>query len=360
MYLSPPLAILAARGVFVQNRGPYFKLMLLFLLQFVGSAAFLQWLVPYQYYYARYLLSELIPAGILVAIAGLVALRASVVGRRVATLLAGTAAAYFCFFSVLQWRGIEADGAYPALAEIAKHLGSDDLLFIKRGSFQRQADIRTPLIYLFDKRVVMYENDLTIKKYANASRKSAGSFGGLFVLSSIENDSSSLELVSKTLYREGHFEKAQVVPTRFSTVIEMPLLLSRIRETGNEDKTSNESDGFYLIKEGFHDDGVWTKGSGILTGFSVDLNSKRFIVIETWGWNPYRFEPEKLELKVSFADHTVHLHHQEGLQYFFEIPSGIREITELGIHSTTFVPKELGINEDSRRLGVDFKSIAFE
>ena len=115
-----------------------------------------------------------------------------------------------------------------------------------------------------------------------------------------------------------------------------------------------------FTKKGFYDDGVWTRGEASLTGFRADVTSRRFIVIETWGWNPYRDDPEKLDLRISIAEQTLRPHHQEGFRYYFEIPLGLTEITSLEVHSTTFVPKEHGINNEERRLGIAFKSISFE
>jgi hypothetical protein len=46
-------------------------------------------------------------------------------------------------------------------------------------------------------------------------------------------------------------------------------------------------------------------------------------------------------------------------QYFFKLPKSIKKITEVSVKSATFVPKELGINVDDRKLGIDLAAIRF-
>ncbi|HUV13197.1 MAG TPA: hypothetical protein VMY18_06110, partial [Acidobacteriota bacterium] len=231
-YVSPPIAIFALTGLFYRAKSRYFTLVLVFLLQFIVYIAFLQWLIPYQYYYARYLLTEVVPFSILVAMAGLLAWWARPLGRKAAALLLVTAVGYCLFYTVPQWRGREAEGAYTALAEIARPLNGNDLVFIKRGSFQQQTQIRTPFIYLFDKRVVMYDNASTIESYVHEDRQAVGPFRDFFLLSPWQIESSNLELASETVYREGHFERIQLIPRKFSDDFEFPLFLYKIRKEG--------------------------------------------------------------------------------------------------------------------------------
>jgi hypothetical protein len=140
------------------------------------------------------------------------------------------------------------------------------------------------------------------------------------------------------------------------------LFLYRVREGEYGEGDLRELTDLALLKEGFHDDGMWTKASGgTLNGFRVDLANKRFIVLETHGLHPFKYDAEKLGLWIEIGDLALFQHHQEGFRYFFEIPTEVNEIESVTIHSTTFVPKELGINDDDeRRLGIDFRSITFE
>ncbi|HUV13202.1 MAG TPA: phospholipid carrier-dependent glycosyltransferase [Acidobacteriota bacterium] len=359
-YVSPPVAILALTGLFCRAQSRYLTLILAFLLQFVVYAAFLQWVMPYQYWWGRYLLSQIVPFSILVAMAGLLAWWIRPIGRKVAVVLVLSAAGYFLYFTVHQRLGKEANGAYPALEEIARGVDENDLIFMKQGSFEQLDPIRVPLIYVFDKRLVVYENASTVEHYLVRYQQEGGPFEDFFILSPWKTESPMFELVVETVYREGHFERAALIPKRFSYQYEFPLFLYRIREEGFGKEVLEEWVNLSLVKEGFHEDDVWTRGDSKLTGFRIGVGDKRYIVLESRGWNPYRDEPEKLELSVTVGDQVIRLDHQEGLQYFFEIPSGLTEITSLTIHSSTFVPKELGMNDDNRRLGIDFKSISFE
>jgi hypothetical protein len=126
-----------------------------------------------------------------------------------------------------------------------------------------------------------------------------------------------------------------------------------------EQKKQLSPNNRYLIREGFQDQ-WWTNGKGLVSGFSYKIATERFIVLETWGWNPLGSDPTGLNLSISVGARELPLHHHEGLRYFFEIPEDLTEISELIIHSNTFVPKELGINNDLRTLGIDLKLITFE
>jgi hypothetical protein len=361
-YVSPPLAILALTGLFYRKGTPHFTLLLVFLFQFIFYAAFLQWLIPYQYYYARYLLSEVVPFSVIVAMAGLLSWWPRPIWRRVALVLVLCAVGYFLYFTAHQWLGKEADGAYAALEEIAREVGEEDLIFIKRDSFEQQEQIRTPLIYVFEKRIVVFEDVGTVQSYLDAKQEGGWPFRDYFVLAPWEIESPMFEMAARTVYREGHFERAAIIPRRFSYEYEFPLFLYRVREGEYGEGDLRELTNLALLKEGFHDDGMWTKASGgTLNGFRVDLADKSFLVLETQGLHPFKHDVEKLGLWIEIGELALFPHHQEGFRYYFEIPPEVNEIQSVTIHSKTFVPKELGINDDDeRRLGIDFKSISFK
>lgn len=47
----------------------------------------------------------------------------------------------------------------------------------------------------------------------------------------------------------------------------------------------------------------------------------------------------------------------DGLSFYVLIPQGIKQIDNINIVTNTFIPKDEGINEDVRILGLDVESI---
>jgi hypothetical protein len=153
-YLSPFLALLFAIVVFVyrkDNDGNRLML-LLFILFFFTNTSVLQWFVPYQYYYARYLLTETMPAILLFTCIGI----DRVTNNKIYISLVAAAGVYMLSITATQYQGKEMGGLHDSLSEIGEHVGKDDILMVdKRWLYSAASvEIKTSLKYYYDLNVL--------------------------------------------------------------------------------------------------------------------------------------------------------------------------------------------------------------
>lgn len=112
---------------------------------------------------------------------------------------------------------------------------------------------------------------------------------------------------------------------------------------------------------GFYPDEVWTNGDGLLYGLDFCLRGDLHKgVINTHGYMPESAGPATIELAVDVNDELVTGHWVNRTRYEFVLPPDTTCVNSIRLRSKTFVPKTLGINDDTRHLGVDVKSIVLE
>lgn len=118
----------------------------------------------------------------------------------------------------------------------------------------------------------------------------------------------------------------------------------------------------YSFKKGFYKDNNWTNGNGIINNINLPLHSKnKYIIVNTYGLNPFKNNLEKLNLSIYVNGKKLKYVKKVKDSYYFKINNNdIKEIKKINIISSTFVPKELGINNDTRKLGIDVHSITIE
>lgn len=105
-------------------------------------------------------------------------------------------------------------------------------------------------------------------------------------------------------------------------------------------------------------DYYWTSGNSMIFDIRYDVKQHdNFLVLNTFGWNPYRNDLERLKLKVITNGINLEFSHKDGNAYYFNLDKNLEQINRIQITSSTFVPKDLGINNDPRRLGIDIASI---
>jgi hypothetical protein len=109
-----------------------------------------------------------------------------------------------------------------------------------------------------------------------------------------------------------------------------------------------------FASKGFYNDNVWTNGNLILQYINFNILNNKFLKIETYGYAPKFF---KRVLNVSTNGIKLKMYKKEKNTYYFYLDSRIENIDTININSNTFIPKKLGINGDTRVLGIDLKSI---
>ena len=116
--------------------------------------------------------------------------------------------------------------------------------------------------------------------------------------------------------------------------------------------------------KGFHDEGqkpIWTNGDAKIEDIRLNINGEdNFLMLNTFGWHPYQNNMDKIKLHVFANGIQLKFSHHKDSSYYFSLNKSFKEIHEIRIVSSTFIPKELGINDDTRKLGIDIKNIAIK
>lgn len=154
VYTGPALLlflILAWRG----RSEPQSECLRIFVIGFFVYLVTLQWLLPYGPYYARYLVSELVPYLLLFV----VVIWSFTPRQRWRTILAGGLALTGIYSGVVAAEQVgksENAGLYGSLAKMLNGIGSNDLILLQAGNsgIPNNSEIKTPLIYTFGMNVV--------------------------------------------------------------------------------------------------------------------------------------------------------------------------------------------------------------
>lgn len=114
-------------------------------------------------------------------------------------------------------------------------------------------------------------------------------------------------------------------------------------------------------KAGIYAGEGWTDGNASLRALDVcPPRGDRRLVIETYGYIPAGITASDINLEVYANGELLHGAWSDRTHYIAPIPEDIECIRNLALKSKTFVPKELGINNDPRHLGIDLKGIVVE
>jgi hypothetical protein len=163
-----PLLPLAFLGLtVVRRRNAPIIFLFWFVSGFFAYIAVLQWILPYLPYYSRYLASELVPYSIL-----LIACMWGTVPigfwRALLTGAIAISGLYAVRLSAAQIGKNENDGAYTALARVMMPVGPSDLVLlrVRPGDGFDQSQLKTPLLYTFNREVVTVDgSDLSDAAY---------------------------------------------------------------------------------------------------------------------------------------------------------------------------------------------------
>jgi hypothetical protein len=197
-----------------------------FLAMFWFYRTIIQDTTPYQYYYARYLVSELIPYSLLSISILLGELFTKNNKTKILSItLCGLISIYFGYYTVYQFSGKTADGAHASLSRIQRHLENNDLLLIYPKHFKHLTEIKTALSFFYD------VNTFKIKELTDLETilKSdfLNKFKDVFILSREVLEAPLLVPVEEIQYTEGYFAHRKIIPRSFE-FIEFPLFLYRV------------------------------------------------------------------------------------------------------------------------------------
>jgi hypothetical protein len=114
--------------------------------------------------------------------------------------------------------------------------------------------------------------------------------------------------------------------------------------------------GRFTKRSGFFHKSIWTKGSASISGFEYHRKKNdNFLVLGTFGYNPFKNKLDKLKLSLEIENLPLLFSHKSKNEYYFHLPKDIEVFSDIAIKSSTFVPKEHGINNSVKNLGIDVK-----
>jgi len=355
-YLSPFILIVFGYVLFSQTRtnNAAKTMLILFVLLFFAHISLMQWFIPYQYYYARYLLSEALPFILLFTVIGLGSMTRF---KKSAYLLLGFSAIYMLFFTVGQFKGKEMHGLHDSLLELKNHVGADDILILDEKVLHAAAgEIKTSLKFYYDYNVLSVKNKDKEEFFDYFCSKNKNIY-----LFNASRENKYGEPIKTIQLKADIFERSNHIPMNISQISKQYFLfklpcIEYMHEKMKKHYTLFDR-GFALgLVSGFHDDNVWTKKESNLTNINIDIEDNKFLVLETFGYNPLRNNISELSLQIKVNGNVLEFVQMVNNKYYFSLPA-INQIMNLAILSNTFIPKEFGINQDTRELGMDIMSI---
>ena len=217
LYVTPWLAGIAVWGM--HRPPPRWPVAILYVFLAVCMAATLVLHIPvvYQhYYYARYLLSEIVPYSLVIAVA-VTFLAAPGAFRTLGVASIMAAIPFQLFFTAKQMPVREGVQPYDVMGRLADTVKKDVILFDVEGfrggtSSWSHARLQTPLTYYFGMRVFPYyaanQLDAVVQSFE-------GAVGGnrLWLLSPASNAHPGLELYETFAYQDQRLNSAATIPT---------------------------------------------------------------------------------------------------------------------------------------------------
>lgn len=119
---------------------------------FFAYIMLLQWVIPYSPYYARYLLSELVPYSVLFVTCVWCTFETGIV-RRIFSASILLSLLYAVSVSAAQIGKNENEGAYTSLSKLVAPTDASDVILLDSSSFN-QSEVKTPLLYTFHRNVI--------------------------------------------------------------------------------------------------------------------------------------------------------------------------------------------------------------
>jgi hypothetical protein len=355
--MGPALPLLLPFALWKSGDSPRRALLTLIVLVMIGYSAALQWFLPYQYYYARYLLSELVPFTLL-----LVVIRCADwwhVGtlRRWITIATAITGIYFAWFTwpLIGFR--EAEGAESSLTRIASQVDQGSVLLVDETSINFAARFVTPLRMWFGLNVYTVRDFGQLPAVVRDLRRVG--VQDIVLLRGTGDVPAGFAYDMRIHFEQTRMERTAYLP-RASEADVADFVLSRLDDsalaatllTGPGLELSDLPSG---CCSGFDPDGVWTKRHAALRGLALPKGSWQRLVITMHGYRP---DYTQAGLVVHANGKELRLEKADGPTFEFSLgPIEGPTPLELELDTRTFVPRELGLNDDPRHLGLDIGTL---
>lgn len=226
VYLGP-LLFLGLLTLLLRQKDPQVEFLRLFAAGFFAYVALLQWSVAYGPYYARYLLSEIVPYLLLLVVMAWAAM-ATAGWKRIASCLLGVSAIYMAIASAGQIGKNENQGIYETLKGLLAPVDAGDLVLMTSLSpgWPAAAQIKTPVLYTFGLNSISV-SDETLKNHSYISALDAR-FDDVFLLSTSPFPPPEFAPVDSARLQVWSFDRSFSYPEKFGLSVEKRLYLYRM------------------------------------------------------------------------------------------------------------------------------------
>lgn len=376
VFLGPFLVLSFLALATSAKREPKVAFIFWFVSGFFAYVLLLQWVVPYGPYYARYLLSELVPYTILFVVCVWGAMRRCT-GRMLLSACIVLSVLYGTVLSAAQIGKNENEGAYAGLARISAPVGPSDLvlLYLQPNSPYDQSQIKMPLLYTFQHQTVTVSaQDLGDAMYL---AKLDAIYNNVFLLTEGGYAPPGFDLVESTQFDVKQYRRSHSFPHKLYPPADVVLNLYQMKHVrlpeGAALGFAANGMGVRWLESGWSSPerwGTWSSGNRALLridprdlpevsgSLSLELNADLFI----GPWHPVQRVAVTVDGKPA-GEYTVHFP-QTTLS--MSIPLGQVDTESSQRIDVAFdlpdaaSPLSLGLNVDGRDLALGLVSASIE
>lgn len=380
LFYSSPLLLFAGL-IGLRRNGCDWRLVALSLIPFASLCAFFVQtpIIPYQYYYARYLLSEGVPYAIVIAVVAMFVDGASR-WRAIAAAVIFISVACFLIFSIKQFGAEEGKRPLNVLQRIAANIDPGDALLIEpQGWSIPRFGVETPLRFYFNLHTIAISSGER-KEYENIV---SHDFRKIWLLSPVEIDDRDYIFRDRFLHQDRVMERSAVVPTKVvDNFWRQELFLYELKSSGwpsggeftlefdykRYSMERNKLAVSKLLGIGWHaveSSHVWSSAESELI-LSKSLFAKgelpESILIEFVPYAASQNRPVSLQINAC-GDFTETVVYQSSELQTLRIPimAPHQETCDVNFAIRNAVsPVALGQSRDSRILGISFRAVTFE
>lgn len=381
MAYSSPLLIGAGLVGLMRNRGDWRLVVMVVLLVTTLSAFIIQTpILPYQYYYSRYLLSEAVPYGILVSVVAIFSVGWG--GRRWIGLGAVVGSlVWFGFFTMKQFGALEGVQPLKMMRQIAAQVDREDVLFIEPSGWKiPRFGIETPLRFYFGLHTFAISSD----KRNLHERDISSFFRKTWLLSPREIKNNKYIFRDRLLHEDTVMERSKGPPLKVVRGFwQQDLFLYELKNPGwpsGQDFAWRLDDRRYSVERhkseilsilgvgwyGWEKSHIWSSGQAEFRLQSDMFTSKRLPKTMVINAKPFAAAPNRpVSIRVVACEVTdqTFIHNSAKISELRIplAPIGGSQACDirLTVEEATS-PAALGHSEDGRVLGVALRSVAFE
>ncbi len=371
MYVCP-LLVAAYLWICQQKEGdPALAMLRIFLLGFAANFALLQWFVPYQPYFARYLLSEFVPYMLVLVACGWGVARTGAARKALfaAIIFSG---AYAAAVSAAQYGKQDNAGAQEFLSRVTSHVGPGDVLMLDTSAAQYNVDaVKTGIAFAFGT-PVMNISDSSMKDGTYVARI-AGAFDEVYLLSSRSTTPAGFDFIEQERMTVSGFGASLHPPLRVQGQVDVPLYLYRLRARTGEGAAisfGRGGAGAGWLGSGWSSPEPWGVWSAANTA-SVQVDAREMMLagdklslqLLATGYVNQNHPRQVVKMSInSGPEEIIEFHYPDHISRTIDIALDSRTLTSSGLLDIEFQmpdavsPRSLGSGADERLLGIGLKT----